>query len=253
MNKPSNIIIETNLSPRAPAGKRGSLLAAGLVFALLFTGCASTKISNRQIHVTEKLPRPAHVWVYDFASSPADVPNDSSLAGAPPADAQTEEEAALGRELGAIIATQLVKNLDKLGLPAEHATNGTVMLVNDVTIRGYLVSVDEGSTTKRMTLGFGSGSAELKTIVEGYHMTPEGLRKMGSGELNARGGKGPGAALGGATWLITGNPVGLIVGGGIKIYGEASGNSRIEGRARQTAKEISEQLEIRCKDQGWIN
>ena len=253
MNKPSNIITETSPPRHALTRKHGNTLAAGLVFALLLTGCASTKVSNREILVTEKLPRPAHIWVYDFASTPADVPSDSAVAGAPPADAQTEEEAALGRELGTLIATQLVKEIDKMGLPAEHATAGSAIQVNDVTIRGYLVSVDEGSTAKRMTLGFGSGSSELKTIVEGYHMTPEGLRKMGSGELNAKGSKGPGAALGGATWLITGNPVGLIVGGGMKIYGEASGNARIEGRARQAAKEISEQIEIRCKDQGWIN
>lgn len=253
MNTPSNIITETNRSRPTPAGQRGGRLAAVLVFALLLTGCASTKISNREVLVTEKLPRPAHVWVYDFAASPADVPSDSSLAGTPPADAQTEEEAAVGRQLGISIAAQLVEEINKMGLPAERATAGAAIQINDVVIRGYLVSVEEGSTAKRMTLGFGSGNSELKTIVEGYHMTPAGLRKMGSGELNSTGSKGPGAALGGAAWLITGNPVGLIVGGSMKVYGEASGNSKIEGRAKQTAKEIGEQIEIRCKAQGWIN
>ena len=253
MKHPSNIIAEICPLRHAPTRKHGSMLAAGLVFILLLTGCASTKVSNRQIFVTEKLPRPAHIWVYDFAASPADVPSDSSLVGTPPPEVQTEEEAALGRQLGASIATQLVEDIKEMRLPAEHATNGTLMQLNDVVIRGYLISVEEGSTTKRMTLGFGSGNSELNTIVEGYHMTAQGLFKMGSGELNAKGGKGPGAALGGAAWLITGNPVGLIVGGSIRVYGEASGNSRIEGRARQTAKEISNQIEIRCKDQGWIN
>jgi hypothetical protein len=227
--------------------------AVCLISAFILTGCASTKISNREILVTEKLPRPAHIWVYDFASSPADVPSDSSLAGTPPADAQTEEEAAVGRQLGISIAAQLVEEIKEMGLPAEHATAGAVIAVNDITIRGYLVSVEEGSAGKRMALGFGSGNSELKTIVEGYHMTDQGLRKLGSGELNATGSKGPGAAVGGAAWLITGSPVGLIVGGSMKVYGEASGSSKIEGRAKQTAKEIGEQIKIRCQYQGWID
>jgi hypothetical protein len=60
-------------------------------------------------------------------------------------------------------------------------------------------------------------------------------------------------ALGGATWLITGNPIGLVVSGGLKVYGEASGNSKIEGRAKATAKEIGEEIKKRCEAQGWIH
>lgn len=224
----------------------------GLLLAFILTGCASTKISNREVLVTEKLPRPGHIWVYDFAASPADVPSDSSLANTAPDHTQTDEQIALGRQLGIAISAQLVEEIKNLGLPAEHATTGTTMQVNDIVIRGYLVSVEQGSATKRVSLGFGSGNSELTTIVEGYHMTPEGLRKMGSGELNAQGSKGPGAALGGAAWLVTGSPIGLVVGGGMKVYGEASGSAKVEGRAKQTAKEIGEQIKIRCQEQGWI-
>lgn len=235
----------------APAPR---LLAAGLfVIALVFSGCASTNISNREVLVTEKLPRPAHIWVYDFAASSADVPKDSALADTAAAPAQTDEQIALGRQLGIAIATQLVEEIKKLDLPAEPATAGTKMQVDDIVIRGYLVSIEQGSATKRMSLGFGSGNSELTTIVEAYHMTATGLRKLGSGELNAQGSKGPGAAVGGAAWLVTGSPIGLVVGGGMKVYGEASGSAKIEGRAKQTAKEIGEEIKIRCQQQGWIN
>lgn len=222
------------------------------LLALLATGCASTKVSNRQILVTEQLPRPAHIWVYDFASAPADVPADSAVAQTTTNAVQTEEQIALGRQLGIQIASELAKEINALGLPGEVATAGTKLEVNDIVIRGYLVSVEQGSAGKRMTLGFGSGNSELTTIVEGYHMTAQGLRKIGSGELNAQGSKGPGAAVGGAAWLITGSPIGLIVGGGMKVYGEASGSSKIEGRAKQTAKEIADILKERCQAQGWI-
>ena len=55
-----------------------------------------------------------------------------------------------------------------------------------------------------------------------------------------------------AVAIATANPIGLIVVGGAKIYGEASGRSGLEGRARATAEAIAEQLEIRFQDRGWI-
>ena len=62
----------------------------------------------------------------------------------------------------------------------------------------------------------------------------------------------PGAAVGAATFLATANPAGLIVSTGMRVYGEASGKSKIEGRAEKTAKEIADVLKSRFKEQGWI-
>jgi len=84
------------------------------LFALLVVaGCASTEVSNRRILVTEKIPRPNHIWVYDFAATPADVPAESALAGKPVEHAapQTPEQIATGRQVGAQIATQLVEEI----------------------------------------------------------------------------------------------------------------------------------------------
>ena len=47
----------------------------------LSMGCASTKITDRQILVNEKVPRPDNILVYDFVATPTDIPSDSSLAG----------------------------------------------------------------------------------------------------------------------------------------------------------------------------
>jgi hypothetical protein len=38
----------------------------------------------------------------------------------------------------------------------------------------------------------------------------------------------------------------------VKVYGEESGSSTIEGRDKQTVKEISDQLKTRFQQQGWI-
>jgi hypothetical protein len=37
------------------------------------------------------------------------------------------------------------------------------------------------------------------------------------------------------------------------VYGEESGKSTVEGRAKQTAKEIADVLKKRFKQEGWIN
>lgn len=52
--------------------------------------------------------------------------------------------------------------------------------------------------------------------------------------------------------VATGNPVGLVVQSGLKATGELTGYSTIEGRAKQTAKEIGEQLKVRFTQLGWI-
>jgi len=216
--------------------------------------CASTEVGNRQIVEDEKLSRPDHILVYDFAASPADVPADSAVAGqySEHSTPQTAEQISIGRQVGAEIATELVAEIRGMGLPAERASSGSTPQTGDLVIRGYLLSIDEGSAVKRVAIGFGSGASQLKTLVEGYQMTAQGLRKLGSETVDAGGSKSPGAAVPLAVAVATANPVGLIVSGGMKVYGETSGSSRIEGRAKATAKEIADQLEPRFRQQGWI-
>jgi hypothetical protein len=92
----------------------------------------------------------------------------------------------------------------------------------------------------------------VKTAVEGFQMTATGLRKLGSGTVEAGGSTSPGAAVGAVTMLATANPPGLIISSGMKVYGEESGSSTVEGRAKATAKEIVEVLKQRFQEQGWI-
>jgi hypothetical protein len=40
--------------------------------------------------------------------------------------------------------------------------------------------------------------------------------------------------------------------GGMKLYGEASGSSQVEGRIKATAQEIANVLETRAEEEGWI-
>jgi Domain of unknown function (DUF4410) len=140
-----------------------------------------------------------------------------------------------------------------MGLSAMQAVPGSAPQVGDGVIRGYLISVEGGSKVKRFVIGFGSGASEMDTIVEGYAVTPQGWRKLGSGTLSSSGNKMPGMVAPAAVAIATGNPIGVIVMGGAKIYGEASGKNTLEGRAKATADAIAEQLKIRFRERGWIS
>jgi hypothetical protein len=228
-------------------------VVSSLVAIVMIGGCASTKVSDREILVTEKAPRPDSILIYDFAATPADVPADSSLAAAATASTpQTPEQIETGRRVGAAIATQLAEKVRRMGLPAERASSHSAPQINDIVIRGYLLSVSEGSTAKRVAIGFGAGASQLSVAVEGYQMTAQGLRRVGSGTGTSGVSKTPGAAVPAGAALATGNPIGLIVVTGIKGYGEVSGSSRIEGRVEKIAQEIAKQMEHRFRDQGWI-
>jgi len=225
-----------------------------IVAALLAVGCASSKITD-QDKLTRKIPRPDHIWFYDFAASAADVPPESRLAGQPSGHPkpQTAEQIAEGRKLGAQIAAELVEQVRSMGLPAEHGSTETKLQINDIVIRGYLLSIREGSEAERVGIGLGEGASELKAAAEGFQMTAQGLRKLGSGEDEAGGGKTPGAAVGVVGLIATANPAGLIISGGMKVYGEESGSAKVEGRAKQIATDIAGQIQKRAQEQGWIN
>lgn len=232
-----------------------AMIGFAFVALCLMAGCAQTKVSDRQMLVTGQLPRPATIWVYDFAASPTDIPPESALAGqfSPYATPQSQEDIALGRQLGAEIKNELVNQINAMGMQANHAVQGTKPQVNDIVIRGYIISYSQGDEEKRVAVGFGAGNTDLKATVEGFQMTDRGLRKLGSGTTDAEGAKKPGAALGIVALIATHNPVGLIVSSGMSAYGEKTGSDKVEGRAQQTAKEIADQLKIRFKQEGWIN
>jgi hypothetical protein len=125
--------------------------------------------------------------------------------------------------------------------------------VGDVVIKGYLVSLDSGSAASRFAIGFGAGASELDVVVEGYYVTAQGWQKLGSGSTSSSGNRTPGMVVPAAVAIATGNPIGLIVMGGTKVLGEASGRNSLQARAKATADQIAEQLKVRAQARGWIS
>ena len=226
-----------------------------LLALTVVVGCASTEVVERQSRVGKaKIPKPDRIYVYPFASVPEDVPSWSQAAGkhAPPSKPPTPEELKVGREIGDLVAQDLVTEIVEMGMVALKGNANSQPRPNDLLITGYFESVEEGSTIKRVGLGFGSGATELTTSVEGYQMTESGPRLLGGGKLEQKGGKTPGLIVPVAVLAASSNPIGLIVVGGAKVYMEATGKSKIEGATKRTAEKIAEQLKIKYQEQGWI-
>jgi Domain of unknown function (DUF4410) len=227
-------------------------VAASIVLVAL-AGCASTQVEDHQPYQGASLARPDRIIVHDFTSDPAKVPPGSPfatrLAGAV---RPTAEQIDIGQKLGAQIAEELVADLQGMGLPAVRADGQAAPQVDDIVLHGYFVSIEEGSAGKRLLVGFGSGEAEMRAAVEGYQATAAGLRLLGSGEVATEGTEMPGVVVPLAVLAATANPIGLVVAGGAKLYGESSGSDTIEGAAKRTSEEIAAQLRKAAETQGWI-
>jgi hypothetical protein len=221
------------------------------VVAVLLAGCASTKVTD-ETPLVPGVTKPKNVLVYDFIGDPNMIPPDSvAAAKVDRTDPPSPEDIQTANEYGAVIAKRLAEDIRAMGMPAMHATPGEQPAVGDGVIKGYIVSTESGKAGRRLLIGFGTGKSEMETVVEGYGMTPQGLRPLGSGTIGAASGKTPGLLVPAAV-AAAGNPVGLVVMGSVKLYNEASGKSGLEGRANATADEIAAQLKIRFKERGWI-
>jgi len=230
-------------------------IALCLLALVMAAGCASTEVTQRDSKIgTKKIARPDRIYVYPFAATHVGIPTWATTAEryAQPIKPPTPEELEVGRKLGALVAKELVTEIEGIGLLALEGGHQSHPQPNDLMIIGYFGSIEKGSTVKRITLGFGSGATELVTTVEGYQMTSEGPRLLGSAKLDSAGGKTPGLFVPLAVLAATANPIGLIVMGGAKVGMELTGRSKIEGTAKRTAEAISEQLRVRFKEQGWV-
>lgn len=125
-----------------------SRAAASLFALVVVAGCASTEVTERQRYQGAKLARPDRIIVHDFTANPADVPPESpfaaQMAGAP---TPTAKQLEIGGKLGAEVAKDLVADLQGMGLPAVSAAGQPPPRVDDIVLRGYFVSVDEGSVS----------------------------------------------------------------------------------------------------------
>jgi hypothetical protein len=226
-----------------------------IFFLVLFVaGCASAKVVERSsVSAGQYVAKPGRIIVYDINATPSDIPPTAAITGhyARRNIPQTPAQIQAGRKLGAIVSGALVREILRLGMPAERA-GGAPANVGDIVISGVFVVFDEGSRTDRMLIGFGEGGGSLQTLVEGYQVTPAGLHPLGSARIGASSGKTPGVFLP----LVVGAATGemgrsLIIAGGLNVVQEL-GPRKMSSLGKNTAKKIAKVLRDVFRRRGWI-
>ncbi len=232
-----------------------SLLAVSAVACALF-GCASAKVSERRAHAAgDQLPRPSRIIVHNIVATPDDIAPDSPLSGVYDrrAKPQGAKEIELGRKLGRQVAQELVKEILALGMPAERAGSGPPPGNGDVLIKGAFVSINKGSRTTRMLIGFGAGAAKLETYVASYQITPTGKRLLDEKQVTAKGGKMPGMLVPVAGGAAMGTAAtSAAISGGLNV-GQEAGPESLRAAAKRTAKRIAKTLSEAFARRGWIS
>ena len=214
--------------------------------------CASARIESVERYAEdERLPRPGVLLVYDFAVTPNDVVVDTLGSEFGRSTSPSSEDVQQARQVAASLSTQLVSKLLARGINAARATRARVAPVNAMVLKGEFISIDKGSRVKRMVIGFGAGSSELRVRAHVYQATPYGLRRIARAEAKATGSKTPGMAVPVGAGAAAGRAASsAVVSGGMNVAREVRGG--MDADAGRLADEIADRAEAFYKRQGWL-
>jgi len=232
------------------------LSGTGLIF-LLLAGCASTNVQETYEVANTGMPTPNPVLIYNFAVSPQDVQQNSSIFAKIQRNiennSQTAEEIQIGREVADAMATELWQKITNLGLNAVRAEQSLQVTPGSILITGYFVDIDEGNRLRRNLIGLGMGKSSLDSKVRVLAPSPSGYQELIAFDAHADSGDMPGAAVMGPAGAAAGAGTAAVlatnaVAGGIKSYKSASAQ-----QAKKMADKIAAQLATYFAQQGWID
>jgi len=197
------------------------------------------------------LPRPGVVLVYDFAVFPEDVVVDT-LGSAFISDSTRQSEGAkIAYATANALSEHLVAKLRERGIAAERANASRVPPLNAIALKGQFLTIDAGSRVKRMTIGLGVGSTELRAHVQAYQATSRGLVRIAEAEAEAKGSKMPGMAVPMAGGAAMGTlAASAVISGGMNIVKET--RVALNPDAERMAESIAERAEAFYRRQGWL-
>ena len=170
-----------------------------VVSLIALAGCAQTTVRPEQETLAPNLPRPSIVMVHRLGVNMGEVTSDQGVYGkvVNGVDGQTasEAKAQMARDVSADFATELVRQINELGLPAQQATAGDYVPPNALVITGYFVDVDAGNKAEQLVIGFGEGESKMNAQVQVLSPSPNGYRTLLQFETRANSGEMPGAAV----------------------------------------------------------
>jgi hypothetical protein len=228
------------------------------VFVFLsMTGCARTDVQMSNEIANSGLPRPQQVLIYNFAVSPEEIKQNSSIFARLGRDlegsSQTAEQIQLGREVADALATELTKDIAAMGLNPQRAIDNLPVAPDSVLVTGHFRNIDEGNRLRRNVIGLGMGQSSLDVEVRLLAPSPTGYTELAVFEAHADSGDMPGAAVMGPAGAAAGAGTAAVIGANVAVGGAKSYRSSSAQQARKIADKVSEQLSRYFAQQGWIN
>jgi hypothetical protein len=215
-------------------------------------GCASAGVKPVAGTADESmLPRPGVVLVYDFAVGANDVVIDTLGAEFQNEGRTLTEEEQTAYATANQLSVAIVDALGKSGINARRARDEDVPPLHAILLKGQFITIDKGSRFKRMVIGFGAGSSELRTRIQVYQATQRGLRRIVAAEADATGSKMPGMAVPIAGGAAMGSvATSAAISGGMNIIDETRGAMNPD--AKRLAEKIAERAKSFYVRQGWL-
>jgi hypothetical protein len=226
---------------------------------MLLSGLAAACISCASAGVTPvdgssdgaMLPTPSVVLVYDFAVGANDVVIDTLGSEFQSEGKTLTEEEQTAYATANDLSVAIVDALGKVGINAMRARDGDVPPLHALVLKGQFITIDKGSRFKRMVIGFGAGSSELRTRVQVYQATQRGLRRIVEAEAQATGSKMPGMAIPVAGGAAMGTAAtSAVISGGMNVVDETRGAMNPD--TKRLAKEIASRAKAFYVRQGWL-
>jgi Domain of unknown function (DUF4410) len=225
-----------------------SMATALLVCAAPAQGPLAAKVKITPVAVytgSNPLPKPQKILVYDFAINPDDVQVDKLQAMRPrhliTGDKSPDKVAA---SAGKKFYVELVKALEKTGIPVEHVAIGAAPSDNAMVVQGSFTSLKEGTKAERDTIGMGTGSADVQTRVDVHLKTPTDTVLLSQFQTDTSAAKGTGSVVPVAVGM---NPAAAVTKSTITDRRKTL-NAYASKTADATAKEIFKSMAA----QGWI-
>ncbi|MDP3330732.1 MAG: DUF4410 domain-containing protein [Methylococcaceae bacterium] len=232
------------------------LSAISVLFSFV-VGCAGTSVRDTREIAYSGQPRPTQVLIYNFAASPEDIQQNSSIfakiQGQLANTNQTAEEIKLGREVADAMATELTQKIAALGLNPIRADQNLRVSPGAILITGQFTNINEGNRLRRNVIGLGMGQSSLDSKVRVLAPSASGYQELISFDTHADSGEMPGAAVMGPAGAAAGAGTAAVIGANAAVGGVKSYKSASAQQAKTMAEKIADELARYFAQQGWIN
>ncbi|HTZ57661.1 MAG TPA: DUF4410 domain-containing protein, partial [Acidobacteriaceae bacterium] len=231
-----------------------SATAAMLVCEAVAEGPLAAKINITPLAIytaSHNLPKPEKILIYDFAVNADDVQVDKIQAMRPRHLLTGDKsQSAVAAGAGKKYYAELVKALEKTGIPVEHVAAGTPTPDNAMAVQGSFTSLKEGSKAERDSIGMGAGGAQVQTKVDVHLKTSSNNILLSQFQTDTSAAKNAGAALPAAAGL---NPAAAVAKSTItdrKKTLDAYASKTADATAREIYKSMAAQGWIKTNDKG---